>query len=586
MHAESPGHLDAAVTLPNPLVPAIGSSRGRDHREALERADAARFAAERSEARYRALVEASTTMVWTADRSGMILEIPSWPALTGQSIEQARGSGWLTVLHEDDRPVVKRVLAEANRTRRPVERQFRLRVLDGSYRWFTARAVPVLDSQGEIVEWVGTFIDIHERKRAEETLEFLGEASRCLLASLDLQATLDTLASLCIPRLGDFCHIDLVDAPGAELKRVATAHRDPAKLELLREMTHRFPPSKHPLYASATTARTGESRLVNDLDDLYYYSLAENEEHLRYIQSIAPRAFVAAPLAARGRVLGALVVTMAESGRRYTEQDLAVVDELARRAALAVDHARLYAAERRARSTAESASKAKSDFLAIMSHELRTPLNAILGYTDLIAGEIVGPVNGTQRNQLGRVKASANHLLELIEQVLTLSRLEVGREQVHRTPVDVPALCRDAVSLLEPAARNKHLHLDFAISGGIGTRVTDETKLRQILINLLANAVKFTEEGEVSLVVRGDGELLRFIVRDTGVGIEAEHLQHVFDPFWQVDTRRARRTSGSGLGLSVSRDLARLLGGEIEVESALGKGSTFTVRLPAAAAGT
>jgi signal transduction histidine kinase len=276
---------------------------------------------------------------------------------------------------------------------------------------------------------------------------------------------------------------------------------------------------------------------------------------------------------------------MAESERRYTEQDLAVVDELARRAALAVDNARLYAAERRARATAESASKAKSDFLAIMSHELRTPLNAILGYTDLIAGEIVGPVNDTQRNQLGRVKASANHLLELIEQVLTLSRLEVGREQVHRTPVDVPALCRDAVSLLEPAARNRQLHLDFAISGGIGTRVTDETKLRQILINLLANAVKFTEQGEVSLVVRGDGELLRFIVRDTGVGIEAEHLQHVFDPFWQVDTRRARRTSGSGLGLSVSRDLARLLGGEIEVESVLGQGSTFTVRLPAPEAG-
>ena len=552
--------------------------RQQREREQFLQADASRMAAQHGEVRYRALVEASTKMVWRADRHGMLVEIPLWRQLTGQPEQEIRNDGWLNSIHPSDREPTRQMLREAQRQRRTGDGELRLRLADGAYRWFHVRAVPVLDERSTIVEWIGTFTDIHERKIADDTLALFGDASRGLLSSLDLQVTLDNLVRLLVPRVADFAHIDLVDDPGEELLRVASAHLDPAKAELLREFGRRYPPSEHPEYASSTAVRTGDARLLNDLDDVYYSSMAVDDLHLRMMRTLAPRAYIAIPLMARGRALGALVVAMSESGRRYGENDLALIEELGRRASLAVDNARLYAAERRARAVAESASRAKSDVLAVMSHELRTPLNAIVGYTNLIGDEVVGPINQVQRDQLGRVQACAAHLLELIEQVLTLSRLDAGRERVIRGPVDIGVLCRDAVGMIEPAARLKGLRLEVSVAPDVGERQTDETKLRQVVLNLLSNAVKFTEQGTVSLDARCDGSYTLISVRDTGIGIDAEHLDQVFERFWQVESH-TRRAKGAGLGLSVSRDLARLLGGDIEVESAPGRGSTFTLRL-------
>ena len=196
-------------------------------------------------------------------------------------------------------------------------------------------------------------------------------------------------------------------------------------------------------------------------------------------------------------------------------------------------------------------------------------------------GVIVGPVAAAQREQLDHITSSARRLIDVANHVLTLSRIESGRESASLGDVDIAALCREALSLVEGEARAKAIDLDVAITGDVGTRRTDYVRLRQILLNLLSNAVHFTEHGRVSLVVRADREWLRFIVRDTGEGISPDHLDHVFERFWQADPTRARTAHGTGLGLAVARDLARLLGGDIGVESVLGQGSTFTVRLPA-----
>lgn len=240
----------------------------------------------------------------------------------------------------------------------------------------------------------------------------------------------------------------------------------------------------------------------------------------------------------------------------------------------------LLAGEQAAREAAEGANIAKTNFLAVMSHELRTPLSAIIGYEELLADEITGPVSDAQKHQLSRIKASAQHLLQLIDQILSYSRIDAGKEVVRMEDVDANEIASDAATLVEPLAREKGLPLEVVPTGYALPMSTDSGKVRQILINLLSNAVKFTSVGRVTLAVQHDGPMVRYVVSDTGIGIAAEHRDHVFDAFWQVEQPSTRRVGGTGLGLSVTRRLARLLGGTVEVESVVGQGSDFTVTLP------
>jgi len=244
------------------------------------------------------------------------------------------------------------------------------------------------------------------------------------------------------------------------------------------------------------------------------------------------------------------------------------------------DRAESLVRERVARRDAESASSAKSDFLAVMSHELRTPLNAIIGYVSLLADGITGPVNDTQRAQLSRVRASAMHLLALIEQILSLSRIEARGEDVQVEHVDLRTIVADATGLVEPLMVSKGLALEVDLPAEPSVLDTDVTKVRQILLNLLTNAGKFTERGTVRCQIGGDSTCIVVNVSDTGRGIASDDLPHVFDVFWQGGRVERERPEGVGLGLSVSRRLAQLLGGDVTVASKPGQGSTFTLRLP------
>ena len=229
---------------------------------------------------------------------------------------------------------------------------------------------------------------------------------------------------------------------------------------------------------------------------------------------------------------------------------------------------------------AQEADRLKSVFLATMSHELRTPLNSIIGFSGILSQGLAGPLNDEQNKQLGMVRQSAQHLLSLINDILDLSKIEAGQMKVSCAPCDLRAIIESVLQLAQPLAAKKGLTLEAEIGADIPTIQSDAQRLKQILLNLVNNAVKFTPQGQVRVECRCGEQLVEISVRDTGIGITAEELPHLFRPFHQIESGPNRKHEGSGLGLSISHQLASLLGGKINVQSQPGEGSLFTLVLP------
>lgn len=410
-----------------------------------------------------------------------------------------------------------------------------------------------------------------ELQTAERRAAYLAEASSILTASsLDIDSAIKALSRLAVSRLADWCMVLEQEGAGRIVRR-EVAHRDAGQEQALMPLvgTVLAPRSVAPV---SSVLRTGRSMIINDV----HAALARDLVAAPTVESEAlPRIerLLLVPLPARGQVLGAIVLIWSDPSGRYEVEDLVLAEELGRRAAMAMDNARMF-------DETEEANRAKADFLAIMSHELRTPLNAIMGYADLLEGEISGPMTTKQRQQLSRIRASARHLLQLIEEILSFARLEQGEDEIELDRVGARELAREAADVIGSMAATKGLALEVVERGPDIVLETDVAKARQVLVNLLSNGVKFTDEGRVELGVDREGDEAIFTIRDTGIGILPEMLDRIFDPFWQAERPNTRRVGGTGLGLSVSRRFARLLGGDIGVASTPGHGTTFTVRLP------
>jgi signal transduction histidine kinase len=407
---------------------------------------------------------------------------------------------------------------------------------------------------------------------AEQRARFLASAAAALVSSLDYEATLRTVARLAVPEVADWCAVDLVDADGG-LRRVAIAHVDPEKVRLATLIDERYPEDAAADYGRAHVIRTATPVLVPSITPEMLAEGAQNREHLEMLRTLAPHAYMCVPMVVHGRAIGALTFVAAESRREYGDADLRFVQDLAWRAALAVENARAYDEARRA-------NRLKDEFLATLSHELRTPLNAILGYTRMLHRGAVAPER--QANALEVLERNAMALSQIVEDVLDVSRIVSGKLRLNVEAVDIHAVVRDALATITPAADARGVRLQTTVETDATRVAGDPDRLRQVMWNLLSNAVKFTPHGgSVEVRVATIDSHVEVSVRDTGIGIAPDFLPHVFERFRQADSRFTRQHSGLGLGLAITRHLVELHGGAITAASDGEKqGSIFQVRLP------
>jgi PAS domain S-box-containing protein len=410
---------------------------------------------------------------------------------------------------------------------------------------------------------------------ASRNARIAADAASFLSRSFDLDATLSAMARVALPALGDHAWVDIIEYEG-DIVRLHVARRE-VKDAWQREALQAAPATQDITNSVISVLESGKPIIDRALTDEGLRRLAVNEEQTRALVALGARSVIIVPMVARNKVLGSLTFIASRPHHPHRAEDLALAHDLAQRAALAADNARLFA-------MAQDASRAKDEFMASMSHELRTPLTAIIGYTELLGDEIVGPLNATQREQLARIRASGNLLLALVDQILDLARVDSGEHAPRVAEVSAAAIVDQAVMLIGTPLRQKNLALTVKAPPPDVVLVTDPLWLRQILVNLLGNAVKFTERGEVGISAAREGDTVAFDVWDTGIGIPAKFLDRIYDPFWQAEQRMTRRYGGAGVGLAVAYRLTTLLNGEIEVTSTVGVGSRFTVRLPVRAA--
>jgi PAS domain S-box-containing protein len=449
----------------------------------------------------------------------------------------------------------------------------------GLRRYWLEHYHPLRLASGEVTGVNVTVEEITERKHAELARQFLSDASAVLSSSIDYQTTLAGIARLAIPFLADYCIVDILQGDGRPV-RVAGAHADPSQQEVLERM-QRFTAADLGEGIVRRVLRSGQPELIAETTSAQLWvGPGAGTEYLEAANALEAGSVLCVPMLAGGEVMGSIQLVYSSSGRRYTEADLQVALELARRAGMAVSNARLYAHTQAAKEEAELASLSKSRFLATMSHELRTPLTGIIGYTELLDDEITGPLTGPQKHQLARIKASAWHLVTIIDEILLFARVEAGREEVRPVRFDLRALMQESVGLLEQQARARGVALALLLPDGPVPVETDEGKFRQVLINLVGNALKFTDEGYVRVELRCSDGVAQIRVQDTGPGVPADQQQRIFDAFTQGDSSNTRRKGGTGLGLTVSRYLAELLGGSLVLETTSAEGSTFLLTLP------
>jgi signal transduction histidine kinase len=410
------------------------------------------------------------------------------------------------------------------------------------------------------------------RPRAETALRILGVAGAALAESLEVEATLAKVAELAVPDIADTCVVDLVDDDGM-LRRVSMAPSDRGASSPAHVRPHELSVPHDTPGSPMHVAKTGEPAFVPQITDEMLVAVAQDDAHLQMLRELGLVSYLAVPLVARGRTLGVLSMATSESGRRFDAYDLAFARELARQSALAVDNARLYAEARRE-------SEMRQEMLAMVAHDLRSPLNAVNLATSVLQRRYLLPdADERARKQIATILRSTARMEHLLRDLLDVAAIQAGRLALDVQPTIVEPLLAEAIDEHEAAAAVKGVVLERAPTGAATTTVRcDPSRIAQVLTNVIGNAVKFARSGDHVFVHANHGAHEWIVaVSDTGPGIEAEHLPHLFDPYWSAARHRHQ---GTGLGLYIAKNIVEAHRGRMWVESVRGMGSTFFFALP------
>lgn len=432
----------------------------------------------------------------------------------------------------------------------------------------------IRDAQGSVVGASAIARDITERKRKEQTARFLAHVSTTVASLVDYELTLQTVAKLAVPFFADWCAISMLEANGS-LRRAALAHTDPTKVELAQKLFQRFPDDPGPRHGTLNVLRTGKPRLISDLNESVLRERIQDDELFTMAQNLGLRSYMAMPLSARGKTIGVITFILAESGRRYEDPDLAVGEELAYRAAVAIENAQLYQA-------LKESDKRKNEFLAMLAHELRNPLAPVRNALHILKVSPNNPSVSAQARDMA--ERQVHYLTRLVDDLLDVSRIMRGKIELRKERLELSTLIGRAVETAQPLIDSGGHELTVSVPDQPVCLEADLIRMAQVISNLLNNAAKYTQSGgHIWLTAEEADDQVLIRVRDSGIGIDPEMLPRIFDMFMQVAPTDARSQGGLGIGLTLVRNLVEMHHGTVEAHSAgLEQGSEFIVRLPAA----
>jgi PAS domain S-box-containing protein len=529
-----------------------------------------------SEERYRLVLEGANDAIWDwliADDK--IYWNDRFFEITGLSPDEFAGNygAFFALIHPEDQPQFSAAIQAHLEQQVEFNVELRLRHVNGQYRYCIARAKAQRNLVGRAFRMSGTMIDLTERKQAEEALRFLAEASSILSASLDYQTTLKNLAEFIVPQLADWCVIDIVKKD-ALLYPVAVTHVDPAKAKWAQKLQQLYPLPPRSPFGPPQVLRTGQSEFYAEVSKCLLEAETSNLEEWQLLKQLKLKSAICVPMKNQGRTLGTITLLSSESNRRYDQASLALAEDLGRRAALAIDNARLY-------HEAQEANRMKDEFLATLSHELRTPLNAMLGWAQLLKSRKLD--HEKTLRAIETIERNARSQTQMIEDLLDVSRIITGKLRLDFQSVELIPVVEAALDTVRPAATVKAIEIQCFFNTNTGVVAGDANRLQQIVWNLLSNAVKFTpHQGRVEVRLERIEARVQLQVKDNGIGISREFLPFVFERFRQADSTTARAYNGLGLGLAIVRHLVEMHGGIVLAESpGLEQGTTFTVQLPA-----
>jgi PAS domain S-box-containing protein len=485
--------------------------------------------------------------------------------LAGMAAEEILGRHVLEVFPEVAQAAIHQTTMRVMETREPdsVETYY-----PPYQRWYVNSIYPIADGLAILTR------DITNQKLLEQHLAFLAEAGDILAASLDYELELERLAHLTVPALADWCVIDLLGDDGA-LHRLAVVHRDPDRADAAAELKRRYPTlAPDQPHRTWDVLPEGPPFFDPEVEEERFIRQARDPEHLALLRRLGFAAEMVLPLVARGRPLGVMTLVLSDRSRRYEPRDLALAQELARRAAIAIDNARLY-------QDAQDAIRSRDEFLSIAAHELRNPVTVLKGAADLLRRPIPDPNRAAERQErlLEQMAKAANRLVELTDDLLDISRIQLGQLALRRDWLDANALIGDiGERYRERLGSGTRLMLDLPEAP---CRIeADAGRLEQVLINLFDNALKYSPHGGcIEVRLRPDDSGASIAVRDEGIGLPPGAEETIFEPFG-----RAANTSaipGMGLGLFICRNIIEQHGGRIWAESAgEGHGTTISLWLP------